>query len=57
MATIRAQDYTFVTNNRSDYRGFDRGETATVPANPRKHPAGMHPAAFTKKEKKITPVV
>jgi hypothetical protein len=39
------------------YRGFDRGETATVPANPRKHPAGMHPAAFTKKEEKITPVV
>jgi hypothetical protein len=26
------------------YRGFDRGETATVPANPRKHPAGMHTA-------------
>jgi hypothetical protein len=32
-------------------------KTATVPANPRKHPAGMHPAAFTKKEEKITPVV
>jgi hypothetical protein len=37
--------------------GFDRGETATVPANPQKHPAGMQPAAFTEKEEKITPVV